>query len=119
MGRVYDTVVLDSKSLHALFDSGAVHNYLTKEAAGGLTTQVIPEPFAVGLGGTVSDACLVVGRVHDRLFDFLAQGENLDLSRFRKEFIEYILRVALQGITCHEQREIKHMERSKYGKANR
>ncbi|MFQ6032104.1 MAG: hypothetical protein ACE5K2_04205 [Candidatus Zixiibacteriota bacterium] len=125
MGRVYDTIVLDSKSLHALFDSGVVHNYITKEVAEGLTTQVIPEPFEVGLGGktqTVSDACLVVGRVQDRLFDFSAhviedigrdengkeidviigatemqrwnikidpKDEKLDLSRFRKEFIEY------------------------------
>jgi len=125
MGRIYDTIISNNKLLHSLFDTGAVHNYVTNRAAEGLVIGSIPESFEVGLGGktkTISKACLVTGRLQDKSFYFSAnivedigkdereqeidvivgavemqrwnikidpKEEKLDLSSFRKEFIEY------------------------------
>ena len=125
MGRVYGTVVLGNKSLHTLFDTGAVHNYIARKAAEGLPVIRLPEPIIVGIGGegrTINEACFIYGELQgNRLFywaliveelgqdeqnkeiDMLfgaiemqrwnikidPKGEKLDLSRFRREFIEY------------------------------
>jgi len=125
MGRIYDTIHSNSKSLYALFDTGAVHNYVTKKAARELSINQLPEPFTVGIGGetrSIHEACFIYGELqNERLFcwalvveelgldeqnkevDMLfgateMQGWNirinpredrLDLSGFRKEFIEY------------------------------
>ncbi len=125
MGRIYDTIHSNSKSLYALFDTGAVHNYVTKKAARELSINQLPEPFTVGIGGetrSIHEACFIYGELqNERLFcwalvveelgldeqnkevDMLFGAmemqrwnirvnpgeERLDLSGFRKEFIEY------------------------------
>jgi hypothetical protein len=125
MGRVYDTVVSNNKSLHTLFDTGAVHNYITREVAKGLPVTQLPEPLVIGIGGerrSINEACFIYGELQgNRLFywalvveelgqdeqdkeiDMLfgaiemqrwnikidPKEEKLDLSRFRREFIEY------------------------------
>lgn len=125
MGRVYDNIISNNKSLYTLFDTGAMHNYITKRAAEGLVIGSIPEPFKIGLGGeakTIYEACLIAGRLQGNSFYFSAniaenigkdergqeidailgaiemqrwniridpEEEKLDLSGFRKEFIEY------------------------------
>jgi hypothetical protein len=69
MGRIYDAIVSDSRSLHTLFDTGAVHNYITKKAAGGLSINRLPEPFMVGLGGerrNVHEACFIYGELQGK-----------------------------------------------------
>ena len=125
MGRVYDTIISGDKRLHSLFDTGAVHNYITLEAAEGFVRARLSKPLRVGLGGksrTVEESCIVIGELHGNQIDFLARivtdigkderdreidviigatemqrwniridpkGEKLDLSGFRREFIEY------------------------------
>ena len=125
MGRVYDTIISGGKSLHTLFDTGAVHNYITKKAAEGLPVIRLSKPIALGLGGekrNINEACFIDGELQgNRLFywalvvkelgqdeqdkeiDMLLgahemqrwnikidpKEEKLDLSKFRREFIEY------------------------------
>ena len=72
MGRIYDTIHSNSKSLHALFYTGAVHNYVTKKAARGLSINRLPKPFTVGIGGetrSIHEACFIYGELQNkRLF---------------------------------------------------
>jgi len=72
MGRIYDTIVSNSKSLHTLFDTGAVHNYVARKAARGLSISRLPELFTVGLGDqkrSVHEACFIYGELQGkRLF---------------------------------------------------
>ena len=122
MGRVYDTVISSGKSLHTLFDAGAVHNYIITKAAEGLPVIRLSKPITLGIGGekrNIHEACFIDGELQgNRLFywalvveelgqdeeiDMLfgaiemqrwnikidPKGEKLDLSRFRREFIEY------------------------------
>jgi hypothetical protein len=67
MGRIYDTIS-NHKSLHTLFGTGAVHNYVTKKAARELSISRLPEPFRVGIGiggerRDIHEACLVYGEL--------------------------------------------------------
>lgn len=125
MGRVYDTIMANGESLHTLFDTGAVHNYIVGKTAQELCPRSLPKPFDVGLGGSVrkiSQVCFIPGEIQGNYLYFLAyvieeigndqsgkeinlilgaremqvwnirinpKEEKLDLTRFRKEFIEY------------------------------
>jgi hypothetical protein len=89
MGRIYDTISSNSKSLHALFDTGAVHNYVTRKAARGLSINRLPEPFTVRIGGErrdIHEACLVYGELQGRkLFCSALVIEELGLDEQDKE----------------------------------
>jgi hypothetical protein len=89
MGRIYDTIISDNRSLHALFDTGAVHNYVTKKAAGGLSINRLPEPFIAGLGGErrdIHEACFIYGELQGRrLFCWGLVVEELGLDEHNKE----------------------------------
>ena len=125
MGTVYDTIMTNGKLLYALFDSGAVHNYITKKAAQELFAGPPFKPFEVGLGGSVrkvSQVCVIIGEIQGNHLSFSAyvvdeigndergreidlilgaremqvwdirinpEEEKLDLTHFRREFIEY------------------------------
>jgi hypothetical protein len=126
MGRVYDTITSNNKSLHALFDTGAVHNYIARKVAQELAPRFLSKPFDVGLGGSIrkiSQVCLIEAEIQGNHLHFLAhhviddigndesgkeidmilgaremqvwniriepKEEKLDLTRFRKVFIEY------------------------------
>lgn len=146
MGRVYDTIVSNSKSLHSLFDTGAVHNYITKKAAEGLPVNRLSKPYTVGIGGesrTIVEVCLIDGELGGNKLFFYApiveelgmdernkeidilfgatemqrwnikidpKEEKLDLSRFRKEFIEYCEFYAWRA-TSQASRTTNHMPR--------
>jgi hypothetical protein len=88
MGRIYDTIS-NSKSLHTLFDTGAVHNYITTKAARGLSISRLPEPFRVGIGGekrNIYEACLVYGELQGRkLFCSALVIEELELDEQNRE----------------------------------
>lgn len=88
MGRIYDTIT-NHRSLHTLFDTGAVHNCVTKKAAGGLSISRLPEPFRVGIGGerrNISEACLIYGELQGRkLFCSALVVEELGLDEQDKE----------------------------------
>jgi len=88
MGRIYDTIS-NSKPLHTLFDTGAVHNYVTKKAARGLFTSRLPEPFLVGIGGekrSTHEACFVYGELQGRrLFYWALVIEELGLDEQSEE----------------------------------
>ncbi len=89
MGRIYDTIHSDSKSLYALFDTVAVHNYVTKKAARGLSINRLPKPFTVGIGGetrSVHEACFIYGELQDeRLFFWALVVEELGLDNQDRE----------------------------------
>lgn len=89
MGRTYDTIISDNRSLHALFDTGAVHNYVTKKAARGLSISRLPEPFTVGIGGerkSIQEACFVYGELQGRrLFCWGLVVEELGLDEQNEE----------------------------------
>lgn len=89
MGRIYDTIHSNSKSLHALFDTGAVHNYVTKKAAKGLSINRLPKPFVVGIGGetrSIHEACFIYGELqNERLFCWALVVEELGLDDQSKE----------------------------------
>jgi len=125
MGRFYEIGISNNKSLHTLFDTGAVHSYITKKSAWGLPINRLSEPFTAEVGGerrTVHEACFIYGKLKgnelfcwaliveelgqdeqnkeiDMLFGATEmqrwnikidpKEEKLDLSGFRKEFIEY------------------------------
>jgi len=89
MGRVYGTILTNDKSLHTLFDTGAVHNYITQEMAKGLSTNRLPEPFTVGIGGEkrdIHEACFIYGELQGkRLFCWALVVEELGLDEQNKE----------------------------------
>jgi hypothetical protein len=89
MGRIYDTISSNSKSLHALFDTGAVHNYVTRKAARGLSINRLPEPFTVGIGGetrSIHEACFIYGELQGkRLFCWGLVVEELGLDEQDEE----------------------------------
>jgi hypothetical protein len=125
MGRVYATITAANKPLHALFDTGAVHNYIAVKAAQELCPRFLPKAFNVSLGESVrkiSQVCFVPGEIQGNYLYFLAyvieeigndesgeeidlilgaremevwnisidpKEEKLDLTHFRKKFIEY------------------------------
>jgi hypothetical protein len=89
MGRIYETIVSNNKSLHTLFDTGAVHNYVTRKAARGLSITRLPESFIVGLGGqkrSVHEACFIYGELQGRrLFCWALVVEDLGVDEQDKE----------------------------------
>jgi len=89
MGRIYDTIHSNSKSLYALFDTGAVHNYVTKKAARELSINQLPEPFTVGIEGEtrrIHEACFIYGELqNERLFCWALVVEELGLDEQNKE----------------------------------
>jgi len=88
MGRIYDTIS-NSKPFHTLFDTGAVHNYVTKKAARGLSISWLPEPFTVGIGGekrNIQEACFIYGELQGRrLFCWALVVEELGLDEQNEE----------------------------------
>ena len=125
MGRVCDTITTTNKPLHALFDTGAVHNYIAGKAAQELAPRSLSKPFDVGLGGSTrkiaqcrgkkahiqgnhlnfwtyvieeigsdesgKEINLILGAREMQVWNIRIdpKEEKLDLTRFRKEFIEY------------------------------
>jgi hypothetical protein len=92
MGRIYDTIS-NNKSLHTLFDTGAVHNYVTSKAARGLSINRLPQPFTVGIGGktrSIHEACFIYGELQGkRLFCWGLVVEELGLDE--QEEIDMLL----------------------------
>jgi hypothetical protein len=88
MGRIYDTIS-NNKSLHTLFDTGAVHNYVTRKAARGLSINRLPKPFTVGIGGetrSIHEACFIYGELQGkRLFCWGLVVEELGLDEQDEE----------------------------------
>jgi len=125
MGRVYAEITAEGKSLHTLFDPGAVHNYIIRKKKEGFLPYTLKKSFEIAIGGereNIISACLIDGEIQGNHLFYWAfviddlgldekgreielllgatemqrwnikidlQEEKLDLSRFRKEFIEY------------------------------
>ncbi|MDH7486443.1 MAG: hypothetical protein QHJ81_09245 [Anaerolineae bacterium] len=89
MGRVYGTIICNNTSLHTLFDTGAVHNYITRGRAKGLSINRLPKPFTVGIGGErreIQEACFIYGELQGkRLFCWALVIEELGLDEQDKE----------------------------------
>lgn len=67
--RIYDTLVVNGASLHAIFDPGAQNSYITKSALTKLHLQ--PQPigytYRVGLGGKkqkIKEEASFLGKLH-------------------------------------------------------
>jgi hypothetical protein len=75
LGRIRRNIRVGDRELWTLFDSGARHSYITRQAASGLDMQPLQTPRTTMLGGgrhEVTDACLIQAQVEGHPLEFQA-----------------------------------------------
>lgn len=76
LGRIRRNIRVGDRDLWTLFDSGARHSYITRDAVSGLDVQPLKTPRKTMLGGAshdVTDACLVQVEVEGHPLEFQAR----------------------------------------------
>ena len=75
VGRIRRNIRVGDRELWTLFDSGARHSYVTRDASSGLSVQPLRTPRKTMLGGAsheISQACLVQAEVEGHAVEFQA-----------------------------------------------
>lgn len=75
MGRIRRSIQVDARDFWTLFDSGARHSYISRDAAAGLAMQPLKTPRSTMLGGashSVTDSCLIQAEVEGHPLEFQA-----------------------------------------------